>query len=70
MDLKNNQITVREILENPKAKEIIRRNYPDVLNNPMLGMFQNTTLESLLKYASGIIPQNKINQILLELEKI
>lgn len=70
MDLKNNQITVREILANPKAKEIVIKEYPELLKNPMIGMFQNMTLESLIKYAKGIIPQNKIDQIMNQLKSI
>lgn len=70
MDLRNNQITVREILANPKAKELLEREYPELLNNPMLGMFQNMTLENLLKYANGIVPQSKINQILDHLKTL
>lgn len=70
MDLKNNQITIREILANPKAREYIKKENPDILNNPMIGMFQDMTLESLLKYAKEYLPQSKINQILYDLKRL
>ena len=37
MNLKNGQITVGEVLSNPNARALLQREYPALLNHPMLG---------------------------------
>ena len=56
MDLKNYQVTVREILANPAAKAVIRRELPEVMNSPLLSFAQSMTLRQVLSLA-GNIPQ-------------
>ncbi|RPF42189.1 hypothetical protein EDD70_2528 [Hydrogenoanaerobacterium saccharovorans] len=70
MDLRNNQITIGELLLNPKAKMIARREFLALMNPFMLSMAKNMTLEQALKYAEKEIPQNKINRIIAELKAI
>ncbi len=48
MDLKNYQVTVREILTNPAAKAVIRRELPEVMNSPLLSFAQSMTLRQVL----------------------
>lgn len=67
MDLKNYQVTVREILANPAAKAVIRRELPAVLNSPLLSFAQNMTLRQVLSFA-GNIPQEKRDRILAALK--
>ncbi|MDF2567107.1 MAG: hypothetical protein K0R90_563 [Oscillospiraceae bacterium] len=70
MDLKNNQITVRELLANPKAKEILSREFPDLINSPLLGMARNMSLKNVLQLGGGRVPKEKIDRVLKELKSI
>ena len=70
MDLKNNQITVREILSNPQAVALFHRELPALASSPMLRMSQSLTLESLLRLAKGNLPSQQIQRILKDLQEI
>ena len=68
LDLRNHQITVRELLSNPGARSLLQREFPMFINSPMLQMAQNMTLQSVLYIAKGNIPQSKLQQVLKQLE--
>ena len=68
MDLKNYQVTVREILATPAAKAVIRRELPEVMNSPLLSFAQSMTLRQVLSLA-GNIPQEKRDRILAALKE-
>lgn len=70
MNLKNGQITVGELLSNPRARAVIQREFPNMLNSPMVGLAKNMTLNNVLNYARDIIPQQRINAILNEFSRI
>ena len=70
LNLKNYQITVGELLSNPRARTILQREFPNLLNSPMIGFAKNMTLNNVLNYARDIIPQQRINAILNELSRI
>lgn len=68
MDLRNNQITVRELRSNPKAKEILDRELPGLLDMQIAAIYPSMTLEILLGFSG--VPQSKIDKVIAELEKI
>lgn len=70
MYLKNNQITVRELLSDPQARQLFQREFPQWAHTPMLSMMQNMTLEGVLSLAKGHVPEQKINQVLSQLEQL
>lgn len=70
MDLKNNNITVKEILANPKARNLLQREFPMVMNPRFLQLVQNTSLQVVLEFGKTYVSQAKINHILVELKKI
>ena len=70
MDLKNNQITVGDVLSNPSAKALLRREFPEVTKPVLLGMARGMTLESILRLAKDRYPQEKIDAVLSELQKM
>lgn len=63
MDLRNFQITVGEVLANPQAREVVRRELPSVYNSPLLGFAKNMTLQQVLGFA-GKIPEDQRRRIL------
>lgn len=70
MNLRNNEITVGEILQNPKAKALLQREAPKLAKNPMLPMSYAIPLKDVLTYSKGVVPQFKVKQILSQLEKM
>lgn len=70
MDLKNNQITVRELLENPKSKAVFQRRFGKWMNHPLVTAARNLTLAQLLDLAKVYLPQNVIRETLEELRRL
>ncbi len=70
MDLKNNEITVGEVISNPEAKALLKREFPEVVNPMMLLMARHMTLAAVLKLAGDRYPQDKIQKALSELQAL
>ena len=71
MDLKNNRITIKEILVYPRGKAILNRNFPIVMLNPfLLKSARNMTLANVLKLAQGAEANNQIDKLLCDLESL
>lgn len=70
MNLKNNKITVGELLDYAPAKAVFQRRFPMVMRHPMLGAARTVTLEQLISMAGNYIPQKKIQETLEELKGV
>ncbi len=70
MNLRNNEITVGEIISNPAANALLTREFPDVMNPFMLQLARSMTLASVLELAKGRYPQEKIDGVLAQLQAI
>ena len=70
MNLKNNKITVGELLDYAPARAVFQRRFPMVMRHPMLGAARTVTLEQLISMAGNYIPQKKIHETLEELKKV
>lgn len=70
MDLKNGNITVREILSNPQAKALLERELPQIMRSPFVAMAFSMRLNQVLSYAEGRISTRKIEELQKQLEKI
>ena len=70
MDLKNNKITVGELLDNPASRGVVQRRFPMVLRHPMLGAARSVTLEQLVAFAGAYLPKNIINDTVQELKRL
>lgn len=70
MNLKNNRITVGELLDNPASKAVFQRRFPMVMKHPMLGAARTVTLEQLIAFAKSYIPSQVIQDTLQELKRI
>ena len=69
MNLRNNQITVGELLSNPQAEALLRREFPSLFTPSLIRMARGMSLRQVLNYA-GNIPREKISRVLRELEAI
>lgn len=70
MNLKNNRITVGELLDYAPAKAVIQKRFPMVMRHPMVGAARTMTLEQILSAASPYIPEKKLQDALSELRKV
>lgn len=70
MDLKNNSITVGQVLAYGPARALLYRELPMIMNHPMVGMARNMTLNQVMGFAQGRVPQQKINQVLAKLRQV
>lgn len=70
MNLYGYNITVGRLLANPQARALIDREFPGLLQNPMVRFAKRMTLRQLLQRARGIVPQEKIDRVLRELEAL
>lgn len=71
MDLRNNQITVGEVLSNPQARALMQRQFPALFRNQMmLRRAWNMPLGRALNMASRYVPQSVINQTLNQLRAL
>lgn len=68
MELRNNQITVREILANPNAKAILQRELPNITGSVWLKYALDMPLKQVLRYAEGKFSRDKLARILEELK--
>lgn len=68
MELRNNLITVREILANSNAKAILQRELPDIMGSVWLKYALDMPLKRVLRYAEGKISRDKLARILEELK--
>lgn len=70
MNLKNLEITIDEVLENERAKEILKREFPTLINSPLLTIYSKKSISYVMGKAKGIVSPDKINRIISELESI
>lgn len=67
MNLKNGQITVSEISRDPRAYALLNREFPQIVQSPLFRLAGGMTLQQVLTFAKGSIPQEKIDSLLEQL---
>ena len=70
MDLRNKQITVRELLNDPKSKAVFQRRFGKLMRHPMVNAAQSLTLAQLEEMAAVYLPQKTIQDTLRELQQL
>lgn len=70
MDLRNNQITVRELLENPHARQLLQRELPAIFKSPLLGMAKGMRLQQVLPFAKERVAPEKLQRLFDELKSL
>ena len=70
MNLKNYNITVGELLSNPKSKAILKEEFPEYINHPLVNFASYMPLKKVLDFAKGRVPQKKVNRTLEKLKQI
>ncbi|MFA5657836.1 MAG: hypothetical protein WC900_00945 [Oscillospiraceae bacterium] len=70
MDLKNNSITMGELLKNPAAKALLERELPQYMKHPMLSLAKNMPLSGIIGFSKGYVSPEKINMLLIRLKEL
>lgn len=71
MNLRNGQITMRELWQNPQAKAILQREFPEIAGNPvMLRMAMGMSLNRVIPHARKHYPQKKVDNVIRQLQAI
>ena len=70
MDLKNQTITVGELLQNPKSRAVFQRRFGKLMQHPMISAAHSLTLRQLIEMAAVYLPQRTIQDTLRELQQL
>ena len=69
LNLKNNRITVGELLDDPRSRAVFQRRFGHLLRNPLVEAGRSLTLEQLIALAGTKLPRKVIEETLEELKK-
>ena len=70
MNLKGGNVTICEIMNNPKGFAIMKREFPGLIGTPMFKLAQGMTLNKVVQHWGNKIPKAKIDSIIDELKRI
>ena len=70
MDLRNQTITVGELLDKPRSRAVFQRRVGQLMNHPMVGAARSLTLRQLAEMAAVYLPKKTIQDTLRELEQL
>lgn len=70
MDLRNGQITLGELLDNPKSRAVLQRRFGTLLQHPMVAMARKMSLNNLAEMARKKLPQSTIEDTYNELKSL
>ena len=67
MDLKNDRITVGELLDDPRARAVFQRRFGKWMKHPMVAASRTLTLSQLMEMAGVWLPKKTIRETWQEL---
>ncbi len=70
MDLRNGQITLGELWDDPRSRAVFQKKVPMLSKHPVKGAARTVTLEQLADFMSGWVPQMLINGVMQDLKKL
>lgn len=70
MDLRGGAITLGEIVRDPKARDLVNREFPGILNHPFAGRFMGMSLNKALGMARGRVPEDSVERLLTGLRDL
>ena len=70
MDLRNQNITVGELLDNPRSRAVFQRRFGKLMQHPMVGAARSLTLKQLAEMAAVYLPRKAIQETLRELQQL
>ena len=70
MNLRNNQITLGELWDNPKARAVFQKRVPMLAKHPVNGAARGVTLEQLMDFMASWVPNAMINGVMQDLRRL
>lgn len=70
MDLKNNRITVGELLDDSRARAVFQRRFGKWMKHPMVAASRSLTLGQLMEMAEVWLPRKTIQDTWQELDQL
>ena len=70
MDLRNQTITVGELLDDPRARAVFQRRFGPLMRHPMVSAARSLTLKQLAEMAAVYLPPRTIQETLQELRRL
>lgn len=70
MNLRQNQITIGEMLSTPGCRALLQRRFPFVFKKDFPPAAKTVTLEQLLALVGGFLPPRLLRDTLQELERL
>ena len=70
MDLRNNQILVGELLDNPASRAVFQKRFGKYLSHPMVATARTLTLQQLIRFAQVYLPKPIIHETLKDLRNL
>lgn len=70
MDLKRNQITLAQLMADPKAKAVLQRRFGPYLKHPMAKAAGSLTLAQLMEMGAVYLPQKTIQETVREISAL
>ena len=70
MDLRNQTITVGELLNDPRSRAVFQRRFGKLMSHPMVGAAHCLTLRQLAEMAAVCLPPKTIQDTLRELQQL
>lgn len=67
MDLRNHQITVGELLDNPRARQLLQKELPGIFNSPLLALAKGMRLQQVIPLAKDRLAPEQLQRLLQEL---
>ena len=69
-DIKNGNITVREIMKVPEGRELITREFPKAVRSPFFSLAQGMSLNTVLRRWGANVGEERIARITEQLKRI
>ena len=70
MDLRNNQITLGELWDNPRSRAVFQRKVPMLAKHPVQGAARPVTLEQLADFLDSWVPSKLIQGVIQDLRQL
>ena len=70
LNLRNQTITVGELLDNPASRGVFQRRFGHLMKHPMVNAGRSLTLKQLSEIAGTFLPKNVIQATIQELEQL
>lgn len=70
MDLRNNQITLGELWDNPRSRAIFQRKVPMLAKHPVKGAARTVTLAQLADFLDSWVPSKLIQGVIQDLQRL